>query len=343
MSETWFVFCLVSLFYFCSRALEAYDRMFLCFSFLMASYLFLVRPVGGILMIVMLGILFWHSVYRSGRLHVVAASLLFFVFPLFQSAFNKIEYSTWAMREGLGWNLWNRVVFEDGYNPEKSAATLRLRQQLGDSLFHVVPGHWWNIASDLSYRGMQPGPILAYCLEVDIDGILQNPLPYLGTTFKRGLWVLPTEPQETICIFKTAGEYSQFLRDYHSEHHAPLNAVLDAQKIGGNSFAQSGLSAYYSWHFYFHEIFGRLFYTILYLFIPFALVLWLVQYKRSGSPPAIIIMLIASVLTMSLASCAFEVLHARYFIPCMLAEFIIAAWSIKTLMHEIKYSLKRRI
>ena len=76
---------------------------------------------------------------------------------------------------------------EDGYDPNRSNATIEMKVTLKNPNFVAQGGYWWDITSQLSNLGMQPKEIQEYCSQICLDGIKDNPISYLKTSLKRGL------------------------------------------------------------------------------------------------------------------------------------------------------------
>ncbi len=332
MSESWFICCMLATICSFKKALNSNRNSILALSFFIAGYTFLVRPIAGILLPLMFSIFFLNNTYYKKRLLVLATSILFFLFPIVQSGFNKIQFSTWSIREGFSWNLWNRVVAESKFDPNISDATKRLRVRLKDSTFVASNQHWWDITSQLCGYGMQPKEIQNYCMDICLDGIKKQPLKYMSITLERGLWSLPTITHETICIYPDAQKYLAFLKSYSSKHHAPLLKVLNPQIIGGNPISKCMLVIYSAWNLVFELLQFHLVYISLYVFLIISIVLGVIEYYKSKKINPLNVFIITFAIGMSLAACAFEVLHSRYFLPVIVLELIIAGNLLKRLV-----------
>jgi hypothetical protein len=241
---------------------------------------------------------------------------------LIQSGFNKVVYDTWALREGFSWNLWNRVVNEDGYNPNLSAATAEMKVTLKDPNFVAKGEHWWDITSQLSNLGMQPKEIQAYCMRICFDGIKANPGTYFETSFIRGLLILPIEIQESMCIYSTANEYSEFLKNYTSRHHQPLLDELNNQEIGSTRISKFGIKLYSYWNSFFMKLNNKFHYIALYCSLLILGFFEIRSFLKHRKLDPIILSIILLPLAMSLAACSLEVLHNRYYLPGIVLEFL---------------------
>ena len=322
MSETWFIACMLSSIYLFQIGIITQKTKWIAWGFILVGYTFLVRPVAGVMLPILLLLLLIHPHFSKKKIHVLIASLCFIVFPIIQSGFNKVVYNTWTLREGFSWNLWNRVVNEDGYNPNLSEATAEMKVTLKDPNFVAKGEHWWDITSQLSYLGMQPKEIQAYCMRICFDGIKANPGTYFETSFKRGLWILPIEIQESMCIYSTPNEYSEFLKNYTSRHHQPLLDELNKQEIGHSTLSKFGIKLYSYWNSFFLKLNNQFIYIALYcslLILGFIEIRSLFKYRKLDP---IILLIILLPIAMSLAACSLEVLHNRYYLPGIVLELL---------------------
>ena len=322
MSETWFIACMLSSIYLFQLGITNQKTKWIVWGFILVGYTFLVRPVAGVMLPILLLLLLVHPHFSKNKKHVFFASVCFIVFPLIQSGFNKVVYDTWALREGFSWNLWNRVVNEDGYNPNLSEATKELKVRLKDSNFVAKGEHWWDITSQLSHLGMQPKEIQAYCMRICYDGIKANPGTYIETSLKRGLWILPIEIQESMCIYSSPNEYAEFLKNYTSRHHQPLLDELNKQEIGQSTLSKFVIKLYSYWNTFFLKLNYQFLYIALYVCL---LILGLIEirllFKYRELDP-IILLIILLPMAMSLAACSLEVLHNRYYLPGIVLELM---------------------
>jgi 4-amino-4-deoxy-L-arabinose transferase-like glycosyltransferase len=336
MSETMFICCILSVMFTFYRYLTRDKLSYLLLAFFLLGLTFLIRPVAGVMLPLMILGIFIHTKNRKSFWKPMLYSTLFLVFPLMQSGFNKVVFSTYSLREGFAWNLWNRVVSEDGYNPALSNANAAMRLRLNDPDFIPATGHWWDITSQLSNKGLKAKEIQAYCMEVSIDGIKENPSAYIGKSIYRGLWELPTEFHETVCIFPNESDYTLFLNQYNSEHHRPLVKALLEQNIGGNLFNKSAILFYSAWNVFSSYMSSHIPFAILYLtsLLSVLFILFNKGWKNNMSIASIVI--IFTMLAMSLAACSFEVLHNRYFLPGIAMEFILIGMGVSIYLNKNK-------
>jgi 4-amino-4-deoxy-L-arabinose transferase-like glycosyltransferase len=322
MSETWFIACMLSSIYLFQLGIINLKTKWIVWGFILVGYTFLVRPVAGVMLPIVLLLLLINPHFSKNKKHVFIASLCFIVFPIIQSGFNKVVYNTWTLREGFSWNLWNRVVNEDGYNPNLSEATAEMKVRLKDPNFVAKGEHWWDITSQLSYLGMQPKEIQAYCMRICFDGIKANPGTYFETSFKRGLLILPIEIQESICIYSSPNEYAEFLKNYTSRHHQPFLDDLNKQEIGHSTISKFGIKLYSYWNSFFLKLNNQSLYIALYVSL---LILGLIEirsfFKYRKLDPIILLFILLPI-AMSLAACSLEVLHNRYYLPGIVLEFM---------------------
>jgi hypothetical protein len=338
MSESWFIFCVLVTIYYFQCYLKSHERRSLAFSFLLAGYTFLVRPVGAVMLPMMLCILFFQASFKNKRLIITTTALLFFLSPVVQSAFNKIFFSTWTIREGVSWNLWNRVITEQRLDPNTFDATAQLRVKLKDTAFLASDQHWWDISSQLSQRGWQPKEIQDYCRAVCVEGLKKHPGKYVVTTLQRGFWELPLEEQETFHTYARPEEYITCLQGYIFKQHAPLMKELNSQSIGGNAFTRLLLNLYKIWHDVFRVLEMKPGYVLLYLvLIAVSGLLIRDRFVLKQSNP-VMTLIVLFVFTTSVIACAFEVFHSRYFLPSIVLEFIAVGYLLQRILSRRNFT-----
>ncbi|HOY48637.1 MAG TPA: hypothetical protein PK281_04500, partial [Flavobacteriales bacterium] len=154
------------------------------------------------------------------------------------------------------------------------------------------------------------------------DGIKADPVNYLSISLQRGLWTLPTEKQESICIYNNAQGYLDFIQGYQSSHHQPLLDKINEQSIGKSSYSKRMIWLYSYWNTAFlimnNKLFYMLFYGIYMLLI--GLEIRRIYLFRKIDPIKILLMIVP--LAMSLAACSLEVIHNRYYLPGILLQLI---------------------
>ena len=323
MSETMFICSLLSVIHTFNKYLIKNSLKNLILAFVLLGLTFLIRPVAGVLFPLMLFAIVIKHRNRLLYWKPILCGLLFLAFPLAQLGFNKVVYSTYTLREGFAWNLWNRVVSEDGYKPELSDANKAMRLRLNDPSFVPETGHWWDITSQLSHRGLNAKEIQSYCMEVCIDGIQERPLAYIRKSVLRGFWELPTEFQETVCIYPTENEYKTFLLEYNSEHHKPLVNALLEQNFEGNWFTKFAIAIYSMWNDLSFFMSSRAPFIMLYIASLLSFGYILIKKKLRNTITLLSSLIVLTMLAMSLAACSFEVLHNRYYLPGIVMELII--------------------
>ncbi len=331
MSETWFITCLLASIYCFQRGVLNQKQGWIILAFCITGYTFLVRPVAGVILPIAFVALLIHPYFKQQRIHLTLAASCFLIFPFIQSGFNQIVYHTWALREGFSWNLWNRVVNEDGYDPNRSAATFSMRNQLHEPTFLAQSGHWWDITSQLSQKGLQPAEIQRYCMQVCWDGIKADPVNYLTISLKRGLWTLPTEQQESVCIYSTVQGYSDFLNHYKSPHHQPVLDEIEKQSIGKNAFSKRMLWLYSYWNTGFLKLNSKSIYILFYGLFILMIGIEIRRFYTTRYLDPVSVVLMSVPLAMSLAACSLEVIHNRYYLPGILLQliFLSIAWKRK--------------
>jgi hypothetical protein len=169
---------------------------------------------------------------------------------------------------------------------------------------------------------MQPKEIQTYCLRICFDGIKANPGTYFETSLKRGLMILPIEIQESMCIYSTANEYSEFLKNYTSRHHQPLLDELNKQEIGNTQVSKSGIKLYSYWNSIFLKLNNQFLYIALYVSLLILGFIEIRSYLKHRKLDPIILVIILLPMAMSLAACSLEVLHNRYYLPGIVLELM---------------------
>ena len=322
MSETWFITSLLASIFCFQRGVLNQKLGWIVLAFCLTGYTFLVRPVAGVILPIAYGALMLHPNFKHLRIRLTLAASCFLIFPLIQSGFNQVVFKTWSLREGFSWNLWNRVVNEDGYDPNRSSATYEMRLRLNDTTFIAQRGHWWDITSQLSHKGLQPKEIQRYCMQVCWDGIKADPKKYMGISLTRGLWTLPTEQQESICIFSNAQGYRDFIQAYTSSHHQPLLTKINEQSIGTSSYSSWMIWLYSYWNTAFLKVNSKLLYTLFYgiYILLIGVEIRRMYVFRMVDPVLVVLMTVP--LAMSMAACSLEVIHNRYYLPGILLQLI---------------------
>ncbi len=322
MSETWFITCLLASLYCFQCGVLKHKNTWIILAFCLSGYTFLVRPVAGVMLPIVFLVLLFHPYFKLHRIRLTLAAACFLIFPFIQSGFNHVVYNTWSLREGFSWNLWNRVVHEDGYDPNRSAATFNMKRQLHDATFVAQSGHWWDITSQLSHKGLKPKEIQEYCMHVCWDGIKADPVNYLSISLQRGLWTLPTEQQESLCIYSSAQEYREFIKQYQSQHHQPLLDKINEQSIGLNSYSNRMIWMYSYWNTAFLKMNNHYLYMLFYGIYILLIGLEILRMYLYRSIDPILVLLMSVPLAMSLAACSLEVIHNRYYLPGILLQLI---------------------
>lgn len=336
MSETMFICCLLSVIFTFYRFLTRNKNSYLIVSFVLLGLTFLIRPVAGVLLPLMIVAIIITKNKRGSIIKPLLISGYFLIFPVIQSGFNQVVYSTYSLREGFAWNLWNRVVSEDGYNPSLSNANQAMRLRLNNPDFVPISGHWWDITSQLSNMGLNAKEIQSYCMDVCLDGIQNNPSSYIGKSIYRGLWKLPTEFHETVCIYPTESEYKKFLNNYNSEHHKPLVNSLLEQNFESNKLTKYCLMLYSKWNSLSIYLGSRIPFILLYLASVLAVIFIVYQQGWQSNTAIFCCLILATMLAMSLAACSFEVLHNRYYLPGIVLELILIGIAISVYLNTPK-------
>lgn len=340
MSETWFIAGFLFVIFLFDQSIQYKSKYFIAATFTMAGYIFLVRPIAGVLFPILIFLFLFFAQSEFKLKTILLSSVLFFCFPVTQSVFNKIEFNTWNLREGFGWNLWNRVIFTDNHFPEHSTATIALAKKLNLPDFVPSKGHWWEVTSQLSNLGLQPHEIQDFYLKVDLEGINEYSLQYTLNTLKFGILELPFDPQDAEGVFPEIENYKSYIINYRSKHHMPLVIELEKQNFNFSAFRNAMLSSYNSWNNIYSLISKKLLYYFLNTSLWIGLILQCVKkYKGQFINPTFLLMLVLP-FAISIGSCAFEVLHDRYFLPGILLELMATGILISS---GVKFLIKSKI
>jgi hypothetical protein len=149
------------------------------------------------------------------------------------------------------------------------------------------------------------------------------------------LWDLPVEQQETFHTYPLAEQYTARLREYVYKQHAPLMKELNSQTVGQNAFTRSLLKIYNAWESTFRTLELRLDYTLLYLLLIATGILLVRDHLVLKRAEPVLALIILFVFSTSIASCAFEVFHSRYYLPAIAFEFITAGYIVKRILEKL--------
>ncbi|MBN1576666.1 MAG: hypothetical protein JW913_08955 [Chitinispirillaceae bacterium] len=294
---------------------------------LSASVTFMLRPVMGVLGVIMVFLVMIAK--NSGKTKKILLCIsAFLLLPLIQSLGDKLVLGTFTIREGLGWNLWNRVVLVDRHFPRNSSTLAQVRLRIGDSTFMPDTNDgWWGITSQLSRHGLQPSEIQRICLLLSIEGIREHPLDYLLRTLRRSFIELPLTTSYVYDVrFGGFGNYHEYLVRFRAERqHQPLaDQVLPTVKTGNITLGDKiGYKLYQYWSTYFDRLDRQWMHGLM--LAGYWAVLLLLSYqalrkKDRGLGAQAIILCVP--LGFSVGTEMMEVLVGRYNLPCLVIYLI---------------------
>ncbi len=339
MSETWFIAGFLFVIFLFDKSIQSRSKIYIAFTFLSAGYIFLVRPVGGVMLPILIVLYLFIASPKFKLKTILLCSLLFFCFPVCQSFLNKSAFNTWNLREGFGWNLWNRIVYTDGHSSDKLQATTELRKKINKPDFIPSNGPWWEVTSQLSHLGLQPHEIQDYCLKVDMELIKKHSVDYSINTLNMGLLKLPVDLQETEAIFSDIHDYKNYIIKYRSKHHTPLVNELEKQNFNSSPFRSAMLSSYHNWNHLYNLISKKAAYVLLNVLLWIGLIIQIMKCLKQQPISPTLLFFVLLPFAISIGSCAFEVLHDRYYLPGILLEIIVSGILIS---NGIQFLLKNK-
>lgn len=197
---------------------------------LIAGWAILVKPVYALLYVLLLSLYAFLTIKKRHYLKLLFI-LLFFVLPLCQSVFSKYHYDNYQLKSGLGWNLWNRVIHDDGLMPSDSRNLDQLLHyaQITDKN-ELMHAYWWDVTVKLSSQGFKERFIQDLCLKVVIDGIKEHPVLFIKNTFIKSFKYY-NAGMETRAWETDLNDYYNNLRQLSLErHNKPLAGALLLQR-----------------------------------------------------------------------------------------------------------------
>ncbi len=239
--------------------------------FLLAGYVILVKPVflPASLLIVILSIVN----FLQNRKYIMLISIsTILIFPFAQCLFSKVYYDNYKLQTGLGWHLWDRVIYHDKQIPYSSESWKNLEGIYEQHHWPVSKDFWWNVTKDLSEFGYTEAETQHICGTIAMAGIASNPLRYMTNTL---VLCHSNFLQENLYanVFPSLSEYYHEMENFSEEQqHRPLTIELLKQKdstsrpfwnslIAFNfSIARLSNSAYFFFHnsviFFFYVLAG---------------------------------------------------------------------------------------
>ena len=257
MSENYAIFLLLLfIFFFCSF-LRSGRGWLLCAAFFFAGYSILVKPVYLVVCLMMLGVsLFPLLRQRVGPGIFLISLVCLAAAPLAQAAVSKKLYGNYALRKGVGWNLWNSVIGWGGLVPKHSSNLKILQKIFADHHEEVPLGGWWQVTRELSRYGYDEAFTQEICLGVALDGIRERPVAYIKTALVHSLWVARTVTNPRYIHYSDVGDYCSRMKEFGLEkQHEPLTEQLlqqpDYRGFPGHAF-------WLKLNRFFYKIIGRM-------------------------------------------------------------------------------------
>ena len=169
MSEIYAVFLLVLFGYLFVRSTRTLSPTSVAPLCVVGGWLTLVKPALLPAVLCLVAFLVVKSC-RAGAWRPLLALPLLILFPVMQAFFSKAYYDNYAIKTGVGWNLWNRVIWHDRLVPIRSEALSRLRGIYHEHGREMSLGFWWDVAPDLGELGYTERETQEICWRVAIDG-----------------------------------------------------------------------------------------------------------------------------------------------------------------------------
>lgn len=229
MSEVYATFLILLTCYLFIKIQTELKRLTTIILFLLCGYIILVKPV---LLPLSLLIMFIYiiTVIQARKWKYLWMVLFICVFPLSQSIFSKAYYNNFNLQTGVGWHLWNRVVYYDGQIPKESKTFKELKEIYKKEGKEFTVGYWWDVSKDLSELGYSELETQKICEKVAKDAMKEKPFEYLWLTFVNSYDnFLMNNPEDR--VYQTSSEYINEIENFSSERqHKPLTDHLLKQK-----------------------------------------------------------------------------------------------------------------
>lgn len=228
MSETYACFLILFLVYLFVNVQHFFKPFTASLMFLVAGYSILVKPVFLPVAVLIL-LLFIAERLRNKTYRQLFCVLSILIFPLAQSVFSKAHYGNYSLQSGTGWHLWDRVIQSDKLLPQNSAHLENLKKIYTAHNKEVNYGFWWDVTRDLSEFGYNEPQTQEICKDVALDGIKENPGPYLLNTFRNSgiTFLIPATSGD---VYDSLGGYYEKIRNFSLEQqHVPLTDKLIQQ------------------------------------------------------------------------------------------------------------------
>ena len=231
MSESLAVVLMLTVLWLTIRGLLRKSTTCLLGAFLVLGYGVLVKPVFMIAFPVFFVVVLAYQWKEKHLKTWAVVILLFLLCPVAQSLSNGSTMGSYRMRSGLGWHLWNRIIYEDNSFPKHAKLALRLSRKLrsrGEP--GIRTGWWWEFVAQLSRHGYSRQETEAICRELAMQGLRENKWKYAKNTFARS-WALLTQNLALTHLYETHDQYFAYLTYFGQDRQrAPLVSELWSQR-----------------------------------------------------------------------------------------------------------------
>jgi hypothetical protein len=243
MSETYAIFLLLLSSYLFIRSLSTLSSRFIAPLFVISGHLSIVKPV--LLPAVLCFVSFLGpKCCRARKYGLLLALPLLPLFPAMQAVFSKANYDNFDIRTGFGWNIWNRVIWNDKLMPTHSEGFSNLTRIYKDHGREVNLGFWWEVARDLSEFGFKERETQEICKRVALDGLREFPLRYLSSVLY-DTYRSFNDPVEAREIHDSQRKYISLISAFASDRqHLPVVDQLSGQSL--NHFGHTFLLAFHN-------------------------------------------------------------------------------------------------
>lgn len=226
-------------------------------AFFVASYSTLVKPVLVFCMPIMI-VFFVKYNQPQGNPRRWVTALFWFMLPLLaQSLTNKELYGNFFIRKGMGWNLWDRVVFQDKGLPRQAPEFAALDSVFASHGERVPLDRWQSVAEKLSSWGFSEEATQSLCRQAAIAGIKSDPLGYFGRSL---VWTgkLILQPHPVHSVYDSLQEYFSFLHSFYQKdrQHQPLGSELLKQSPLITQARARLVEIYYGFAEFYHRAFS---------------------------------------------------------------------------------------
>ncbi|HPI54339.1 MAG TPA: hypothetical protein PLU10_06565 [Chitinophagaceae bacterium] len=229
MSEMYATFFVLFTIYLFTRFQVDENKITLTVLCLSAGYLMLIKPVLLPATLCLALLLLIKFIYAQ-KYKQILFILLILVAPLFQMGFSETHYGNSKIQSGLGWHLWDRVIFHD-QNIPKNSKHWKALEEIYASHQKIIPiGYWWDIAKDLSEFGYSESETNMICERIAFDAIANRPFYYIQNTLMM-CYENFLQLNSYNAVYAHYEEYINEIENFSNEQqHKPLTDELLKQK-----------------------------------------------------------------------------------------------------------------